>query len=51
MEGSQFYLASSVDDLSRKLLPFIFDELAERILNGRVVALDKMSVDKLYRER
>lgn len=33
------------------LQPFMLDDLAERILNGRIVALDKVAVHELHRER
>ena len=45
------YLSSSVDDFCRILLGLVLDGLAERILNGRIVALDEMSVDELDGER
>lgn len=44
------YLASRIDDLSRIVLVLVLDHLAERILDGRVVAVDKVPVDELHRQ-
>lgn len=45
------HLAGGVDDLGGELLAFVFDDLAEGVLNCRVVAFDKVAVDKLHRKR
>ena len=44
------YLASRIDDLSRIVLVLVLDHLAESILDGRVVAVDKVPVDELHRQ-
>lgn len=44
------YLAGGVDDFSGELLAFVLDDLAESVLNCRVVALDEVAVDKLDRK-
>lgn len=44
------YLAGGVDDLSGELLAFVLDDLAEGVLNCRVVALDEVAVDELDRK-
>lgn len=44
------YLASRVDDLSCEVLVFIPDDLAECVLNGRVVTVHEVTVDKLHRQ-
>lgn len=41
------YLTSSVDDLGSIILSLIFDNLAERVFDGGVVAFDKVAVDEL----
>lgn len=43
------YLASSINDLGRKVLVLPLDHLAERILDSRVIAIDKVAVDELHR--
>lgn len=43
------YLASSIDDLSCEILVLPLDHLAEGVLDGRVVAVDKVTVDELHR--
>lgn len=48
---SSAYLTRRVDDFSCELLPAMFDHLAERILDGGVIALDEMSLNELNRER
>ena len=45
------YLASSVNYLCSKLLPLITYGFAEGILDGRIVAVNKMPVDKLNGKR
>ena len=45
------YLSSSIDDLRRKLLPLVLDDLAEGVLNCGVVGLDEVAVDVLYSKR
>ena len=44
------YLASGIDDLGCKVLVLVANHLAECVLNSRVVAVDKVAVDKLHRE-
>lgn len=51
LHQSLTYLTSCVDDLSGVLLVLVLDNLAESILNGGVVALDKVSINKLDGER
>lgn len=43
------YLARSVNDLSRKLLALVLDNFAERVLDGRVITLNEVPVNKLHR--
>ena len=45
VEDAVLVLARCVDDLGRVVLSLIPDLLAERVLDGRVVALDKVAVD------
>jgi hypothetical protein len=45
VEDAVLVLAGRVDNLGRKLLPLVADLLAEGVLDGRVVALDKVPVD------
>lgn len=45
------YLSCSVDNLCGIVLPLVPNQFAKRILDGRVVALDKVAVDELDRER
>lgn len=45
------YLASGVDNFCRKLLSLVTDGLAKRVLDGRVVAIDEVSVDELDGKR
>jgi len=44
------YLAGGIDDLGRIFLILIADDLAERVLDGGVVALYKVTVDELHRQ-
>ena len=44
------HLTGCIDNLRRKFLPLVLDELAKGILDGRVVALDEVTVDELHRE-
>lgn len=41
------HLAGGIDDLRGELLALVLDDLAEGVFNCRVVALDKVAVDKL----
>lgn len=50
VQDAVFVLAGSIDDLCCKFLALVFDGLAERVLNSRVVAVDEMAIDKLYCE-
>ena len=43
-------LPRRVDDLRGKVLALPFDDAAEGVLDGRVVALDKVPVDELHRQ-
>lgn len=45
------YLTRGVDYFGREVLPAIFDLCAERVLDGRVVAIDKMFVYESHRQR
>lgn len=45
------HLAGGVNYLCRELLAFVFDNLAECVFDCRIVALDKVAVDELYRKR
>lgn len=42
------YLASSIDDLCCEILVFVANDLAEGVLDGRIVTIDKMAVDELH---
>lgn len=44
------YLSGGIDDLGRKLLVLVADHLAEGVLDGRIVALDKVAVHELHRQ-
>jgi hypothetical protein len=46
---SSKYLTRRIYDLGCKVLVFVPDHLAECVLNGRVVAVDKVAVDELHR--
>jgi len=45
-----FILASSIDNLGRKFLILVFDHLAKRVLDGRIVAVYEVTVDELNRQ-
>lgn len=45
------YLTGRVDNLSRVVLVLPPDQLAERIFYSRIVAVDKVAIDKLHSER
>lgn len=45
------YLAGSVDDLGRVVLALDRNLFAEGVFNGRIVAFDKVAIDKLHCER
>lgn len=47
IEYTILILPRGVDNLRGKLLTFVLDRLTECVFNGRIVALDKMTVDKL----
>lgn len=51
MDISAPYLTSSIDNLSGEVLALESNHLAEGVLNGRVVALDEVAVNKLDRKR
>jgi hypothetical protein len=44
----QAYLTSSVNDLRQVCLAFVDDLMTERILDGGIVALDKVAFAVLY---
>lgn len=44
------YLAGGIDDLGGVVLVLIPDDFAEGVLDGGVVALDKVAVDELHRQ-
>ncbi len=44
------YLARSINDLGRKVLPLVANNFAKGVLNGGIVALDKVAVDELDRQ-
>lgn len=48
-EENLTYLASSIDNLSREVLVLPLDHFAECVLDGGIVAVDKVAVDKLHR--
>lgn len=48
--GRAAYLAGGVDDLGGIFLGLVANDLAEGVLDGGVVALDKVAVDKLHRQ-
>ena len=50
IQNTVFILAGRVDNLGRVVLPLVADLLAKRVLDGRVVALDKVPVDVAHRE-
>lgn len=45
------HLSSCVDDLRGEFLVLKLDDLGESVLDRGIVALDKMPVDELHRER
>jgi hypothetical protein len=47
---SQSYLSGGIDNLGRKVLALVPYNLAKSILDGGVIALDKVAVDKLHRQ-
>jgi len=44
------YLPSGIDKLRCKLLVLVTNDLAERVLDGGIVAVDKVAVDELNRQ-
>lgn len=44
------YLAGGINDLGRKLLVLVPYDLAKRILDGWIIALDEVTVDELNRQ-
>jgi hypothetical protein len=40
------YLPSRINYFRRKVLPFVFDDAAESVLDGRVVTLDEVAVNE-----
>lgn len=44
------YLSCSIDNLGCIVLVLVANNLAKSILNGRIVAVDKVAVDELYRQ-
>lgn len=49
--ASLAYLSCSIDDLCSKVLILVFNHLAECVLDGGIVALDEVAIDKLDGER
>ena len=45
------YLSGRINDLGREVLAFIFDDTTEGILNGWIITINKVTVDKLDRQR
>ena len=45
------YLTSGVDDLRRKVLTAVLDDLAECVLDSRIVAIHEVSINELHCER
>lgn len=45
------YLTGSIDNLGRIFLAFEFDDFRKGVLDSRIVALNKVAVDKLDSER
>lgn len=50
VEDAVFILAGGVDHLDGKVMVAVADDLAESVLDGRVVGVDKMAVDVLHCE-
>ena len=44
------YLSGRVNKLRREVLVLVPNDLAERVLNGGIVAVDKVAVHELHRE-
>lgn len=51
IQDAVFVLPSRVDNLGQEILALITDRLAKGILDGRVITIDKVTVDKLHGER
>lgn len=49
--GQYSYLSCCVDNLSGIFLALVLDNPRKRVLDRRVIRLDKVILDKLYRER
>lgn len=45
------YLTRRVDYFSREVLTSVLDHIAEGVLNRRVIALHKVALDELHRQR
>ena len=50
VEDAVFVLAGGVDHLDGKVMVAVADDLAESVLDGRVVGVDKVAVDVLHCE-
>ena len=50
VEDAVFILAGGVDHLDGKVMVAVADDLAESVLDGRVVGVDKVAVDVLHCE-
>ena len=50
VEDGVFVLAGRVDDFHRVVMVLVVDNLAERVFDGRVVGVDKVTVDILDRK-
>lgn len=49
--GLSAYLTRRVDYFSREVLTSVLDDLAEGVLNRRVIALHKVALHELHRQR
>lgn len=49
--GLSAYLTRRVDYFSREVLTSVLDHIAEGVLNRRVIALHKVALDELHRQR
>ena len=51
VEDAVLVLARCINNFGGKILSLVPDRLAERVFDSRIVAIDKVSIDKLYSER
>lgn len=45
------YLTGGINNLSCKVLSLVLDDLAESVLNRRIITLHKVTINKLHRQR